>query len=642
MKQLLLKSALSIVLLNFLNFSYGQTFTFGSVDSFAMFTGPGALDCIGSCSITGNMGTDIGAINGFGTSIIIGSIHNTNPTTVQTKVDLQLAYDQLVSIPITNAGHAPAFGGGETLNVGVYGILGAGSVGGTLTLDGQTDTNSVFIFRFTGAFVIGAATNIILTNGARPCNIYWVSEGAATVGAASIIKGNFIVNNAAIAIAAAVDIEGRVLSTSGAISINDSSVLYLPSCSVSAPITIPTPEATCQPDIGSLSSFVLFSSEGAVSNSGASIINGDVGANVGIISGFGAATLSGIIYSGDAVTAQAKIDLDNLYSALILAPVTNSSHAPAFGSGETLSPGVYYIGGAGSLAGTLNLNGGLDPNSVFIFRIMGAFTAAASSTITLSDSINSCRVFFISEGACTLGSNCVLNGTFLANIGALTLNSPSTLNGKLLSTVGAITFNFSTVDNSDSCGYLNPCNTELILPIELVSFTSECLDQFTVLEWSTAAEVNNDYFSIEKSEDGMIWETIAQIDGAGYSQNEKNYSFTDVSRNDAIFYYRLKQTDYNGVYSYFKMLSQDNCREKENELSLFPNPANEVLNVTFEGDQSEIISISIFNLLGEVIYYSESFQSKIILGNKFSGVYILQLLTSDSKRFTKKFIVTDL
>jgi hypothetical protein len=642
MKQLLLKSALSLVLLNFFNFSYGQTFTFGSVDSFAMFTGPGALDCIGSCSITGNMGTDIGAINGFGTSIIIGSIHNTNPTTVQAKVDLQLAYDQLVSIPITNAGHAPAFGGGETLNVGIYGILGAGSVGGTLTLDGQTDTNAVFIFRFTGAFVIGAATNIILTNGARPCNIYWVSEGAATVGAASIIKGNFIVNNAAMAIAAAVDIEGRMLSTSGAISINDSSVIYLPSCSVPAPITIPSPAATCQPDLASLSSFVLFSNQGAISNSGASIVNGDVGADIGIISGFGAASLAGVIYNADAVTAQAKIDLDNLYSALILAPVTNSSHAPAFGSGETLSPGVYYIGGAGSIAGTLNLNGGLDPNSVFIFRIMGAFTTSDNTTITLSDSISACRVFFISEGACTLGENNVLNGTFLANIGALTINNSCTLNGKLFSTTGAITFNLSTVDNTDSCDYLNPCSTALILPIEIVSFTSKCVDQVTVLQWSTATELNNDYFSIEKSEDGIIWKTIAQIDGAGNSHDIINYLFTDVSRDNKMSYYRLKQTDYNGNFSYFNMISQDNCREKEFELSIFPNPVNEVLNVTFEGDQSEIISISVFNFLGEVVYYSESFQSKIILGNKFSGVYILQLLTSDSKTFTKKFIVANL
>jgi hypothetical protein len=631
-----------IILLTFSSFSYGQSFTFGTIDSFAMFTGVGALDCIGSCSITGNMGTDNGAINGFGTSTIIGSIHIANPTTVQAKVDLQLAYDQLVSIPITNAGHAPAFGGGETLNVGVYGILGAGSVGGTLTLDGQTDTNSVFIFRFTGAFVIGAATNIVLTNGARPCNIYWVSEGAATLGAASIVKGNIIVNNAAIAIAASVDIEGRVLSTSGAISINDASALYLPSCTDPAPILIPAPVATCQPNIGSLSNFVLFSSDGAVSNSGASVINGDVGSDLGSITGFGAALLTGVIYNADIVTAQAKVDLNSLYSALVLAPITNASHAPAFGSGETLSPGVYYIGGAGSIAGTLNLNGGLDPNSVFIFRFMGAFTAGASSIITLSDSIFSCRVFFVLEGACTIGASSVMNGIFLANNGALTFNSPSTLNGKLLSTVGAVTFNLSTVDNSDSCGYLNPCSTVIILPIEIVSFTSECFDQVTVLEWSTASEVNNDYFSIEKSENGVVWETLAEIDGAGNSQNKKDYLFTDVSRYNGIYYYRLKQTDYNGVFSYFKMISQDNCREKEFELSIFPNPVNDILNVTFEGDQGEIISTSVFNLLGQLVYYSESFQSKITLGNKFSGIYILQLLTSDSKTLTKKFIVADL
>jgi hypothetical protein len=75
------------------------------------------------------------------------------------------------------------------------------------------------------------------------------------------------------------------------------------------------------------------------------------------------------------------------------------------------------------------------------------------------------------------------------------------------------------------------------------------------LEWVTKSERNNDYFSIERSEDGKIFETIKQINGAGNSTKKLHYDFTDYSPLRGTNYYRLKQTDYDGKSEYSKIIT---------------------------------------------------------------------------------------
>ena len=173
--------------------------------------------------------------------------------------------------------------------------------------------------------------------------------------------------------------------------------------------------------LGSIENFSLFTSNGAVANASTSGILGDVGADIGAISGFATSAIIGSFYNGDAVTAQAKIDLNNAYTQLMLIPNTVSSHTPAFGSGETLAAGVYTTAGAGSLAGTITLDGAGDPNAIFIFKFNGAFAAGAQSRVILSNGTRRCNVFWISEGATSIGSFSTIKGTVLAHGGAATM-----------------------------------------------------------------------------------------------------------------------------------------------------------------------------------------------------------------------------
>lgn len=106
-------------------------------------------------------------------------------------------------------------------------------------------------------------------------------------------------------------------------------------------------------------------------------------------------------------------------------------------------------------------------------------------------------------------------------------------------------------------------NIELIeifpLPIELISFDGYNKSNNNILTWSTASENNNDYFTVERSEDGVSWDIIYTVDGAGNSQSKINYSLVDNSYREVINYYRLKQVDYDGQSELFeKIVSIDN------------------------------------------------------------------------------------
>ena len=143
------------------------------------------------------------------------------------------------------------------------------------------DINAIFIIRTGGALTTGAATTVVLINGASSNNIFWISEGALSLAANTIMKGTLLAHNAAASAAAGSNLDGRMFSTSGALSIGPGTAY------------IPTGESYV--DLGVLSSFVMFTSSGAISNTDPSTITGDVGTNSGAIAGFD--NLNGNIYS---------------------------------------------------------------------------------------------------------------------------------------------------------------------------------------------------------------------------------------------------------------------------------------------------------------------------------------------------------
>ncbi|TYB69045.1 DUF3494 domain-containing protein, partial [Bizionia saleffrena] len=282
--------------------------------------------------------------------------------------------------------------------------------------------------------------------------------GAIPIGANSNVKGTLFSHPGAISLGTGVTVEGRLLASEGAITIGAGSEANTPA----GPITIPIKcLGLCAPNpvvdvLGSLKNYALFTSAGAVANAATSGIVGDIGSNAGAISGFATSTHVGSFYTPGEKTAQAVEDLDYAYNQLIDIPVTVSGHTPAFGSGETVNSGVYDIGAAGSLAGTITLDAQNNPDALFIFRFGGAFTVAAQSKVILTNGARRCNVFWIggarvATGAVSIGTFTYMKGTVISHGGAATMGANGNLEGRLLSTAGAIGFSTGVIYNDTLC-----------------------------------------------------------------------------------------------------------------------------------------------------------------------------------------------
>ena len=247
-----------------------------------------------------------------GECIIPVAYDTTGFSTSIAAADLGLIYTDIMAIPVTNTTHPLVFGSGETLLPGVYDIDGAASIAGNLTLNGGGNPDALFVIRATGAFNTGAGVNVFLTNGATAKNVFWVAEGAIGLGASTTIQGTLFSHGAAVAVGATCTVTGRLLSTAGAISFGEG--------------TLSIPTGSSPINFRALSSFVIFTSSGAIANTGASIYTGDIATNSGAITGFTDATVNGTIFQAGStrvITAVYPMATFSLYNNGVLIP--NSS-----------------------------------------------------------------------------------------------------------------------------------------------------------------------------------------------------------------------------------------------------------------------------------------------------------------------------
>ncbi len=191
------------------------------------------------------------------------------------------------------------------------------------------------------------------------------------------------------------------------------------------------------PDLGTASSFAVFTSTGAFTNVSASThITGDIGTNVGIFTGFPPGVVLGNIQVANALTAQVADDLAGAYTSLSSVSC-GTVLTTTLGNGQLFTPGTYCHGAATTLAGTLTLDGGGNPNALFIIKIGGAFATSTFSNVVLINSASACNVYWQINGQFDLGDYSEFKGTLLVN-GAINLLEGSNLEGRVLSIAGAI------------------------------------------------------------------------------------------------------------------------------------------------------------------------------------------------------------
>ena len=366
------------------------------------------------------------------------------------------------------------------------------------------------------------------------------------------------------------------------------------------------------PNLGTASSFSLFTANGALTNTGASMVTGDIGTNVGAFSGFPPGTVIGNIrLPGSPEAAQAAIDVVNAYNSL--SPLACGTLISPDLGGQTLVPGVSCQNTASptTLNGTLTLSG----PGIFIIKLNSALTTGTSSNIVLTNGATANNVFFQVNGAVTLGTGSAFKGTILA-MGAIFLSTAASLEGRGLSTAGAITLNNNLVTN-----------VALPLPVTLVSFTAKAQKNQTVdLAWTTSLETNNKGFIIERSKDLKQFERVGEVSEIAANSNAlKNYQLNDANAYSGTSYYRLTQTDLSGKATVYPAVS---VVIREESYGVFPNPVLSDGRFTLRLDEPETALLNFYSLDGRLLTLQKTgIQSGNLLlkttSKLSSGVYIL-------------------
>ena len=223
MKIKLLVLISAVALLFFPKENFSQAPNLGTASSFALFTAVGAFNNIGASTyVTGDVGTNVGAFNAFPPGTVVGQIHVADPISAQAATDVAVAYSSLSAVTCGIV-HGVLLGGGEYLTPNVYCLGAASTLTGTLTLDGQGNPNSLFIFKINGALSTSTFSNVVLINSASLCNVYWQINGQFDLGNNSVFSGT-IISNGAINLLDGSSLQGRGLSTAGAISLQANAV----------------------------------------------------------------------------------------------------------------------------------------------------------------------------------------------------------------------------------------------------------------------------------------------------------------------------------------------------------------------------------------------------------------------------------
>lgn len=146
------------------------------------------------------------------------------------------------------------------------------------------------------------------------------------------------------------------------------------------------------------------------------------------------------------------------------------------------------------------------------------------------------------------------------------------------------------------------------LPVEFISFTGRFENHQVILNWATASETNNDYFTVERSSSLDDFEAMGTLDGAGNSDLKQDYEYIDYAPIAGTAYYRIKQTDMNGEYDYSKIINVTSDRLSMNSLEIYPNPTDaQNINVQLKSfDLNSPVAVKIVGILGKS-YYSGTY-----------------------------------
>lgn len=394
-------------------------------------------------------------------------------------------------------------------------------------------------------------------------------------------------------------------------------------------------------NLGTAADFAVLAAAG-ISNTGNTLLTGDIGSYPSeTITGFPPGIYTGVNHGGDAVTQSAMVALHTAY--LDALSRTGAVQVNSELGSTSKTPGVYSsASGTFTITGNLTLDAQNNPNAVFIFQMGTTLTTAVSSKVLLVNGAQWSNVYWQVGSSATLGSTSVFEGTILANT-SISSNG-TTMRGRLLA--GAVTATGAVVLNNDQA-----------LPVEMTSFTASVKEGAVELVWTTATEINNYGYEVQRSSPSLPesidqshkWTKIGFVAGSGNSNAPKRYTFADKTAAFGRYSYRLKQIDTNGDFEYSEIVELF-TGQMPNGFILhqnYPNPFNPVTVIQFGADKSTYATLTVFNAIGELVevLYDGYITAGQILSVRFNGenntggIFYYKLMTKDNKLVKKMILI---
>lgn len=333
---------------------------------------------------------------------------------------------------------------------------------------------------------------------------------------------------------------------------------------------------------------------------------------------------------------------------------TNSGSGPKYGGGITLTRGATLIASNCNFSNNIVANTGKG-GAISINTSFSGSGSAASATFTScnfngNSATSEGNHIYLRVGSSNPASVVIDECTFSAtsqdvrqdNSGSVTVTN----SGTALSLSGSNITNNNIDPSTTAITACAPAGVTCfsLLPVELIEFYAICENGYTTIHWTTASEINNDYFILEKVNFDGTFTTIASINGSGNSQNEVAYSFTDEQARAETNYYRLTQVDFDGNREVFDVISSRNCSENLETTVHYSSESQQLIVINSENALKNFSGLTLISMIGSTILTTEIMpnnQSKgfVQLESPLAnGNYLVHLRYKDHEEIVKLFV----
>ncbi|MDQ3051300.1 MAG: T9SS type A sorting domain-containing protein [Bacteroidota bacterium] len=298
-------------------------------------------------------------------------------------------------------------------------------------------------------------------------------------------------------------------------------------------------------------------------------------------------------------------------------------------------PWITYVGA---------INNVMNVTMIHSFSVNACPGCAPTAIIKLDNIVtdgtvgNVAQLQVMEPGNCSGSTQTIMNGSTGSNCIEMRVAANAPLpNGQYYIVVDGQDGQLMTYDLTVTIDYpCAPIGSCTPLPIELLTFTGENIDKANKLDWATASETGNDYFDVERSNDGNHFKFIKKIEGSGTINSISYYTTYDDNTPAGISYYRLKQVDFDGTFSYSPVISIKNKNESHITSVIYSNENNNI-HLQFISPVNQKITVKTNDLAGKMVL-TNTFEATEGVNNFYipsenlpQGIYFVQLYEQSGK-----------